>query len=71
MYGLISLYLGYAIYLVIFFRSQKPTTFYKEVTIALGLKLIIITGLYFLFFSHNLTKIERKNNIEKLILTKN
>lgn len=71
MYGLISLYLAYAIYLVIFFRSKKCDLLYKKITILLATKLVILTSIYFAFFSHKMTKLERNQNIQKVILTQN
>ena len=71
MYGLIALYLGYIIYLGLFFYSKKRDFLSKEITIILGIKLIILTFLYFFFFSEKMTKTERKENIYKLILTQN
>lgn len=69
MYGLITLYLGYIIYLIIFFRAKKRNRFYKEITVILGLKLAFLTLLYFFFFSDKMTKLERIENIENIILT--
>lgn len=68
MYGLITLYLGYIIYLVIFFRTKKHNFLYKEITIILGIKLIILTALYIFFFSHKMTKIEKTQKIQNIIL---
>lgn len=67
MYGLISLHLAYAIYLVIFFRTKKRNALYKKITILLGIKLVILTTIYFAFFSHKMTN----QNIQKVILTQN
>jgi 4-amino-4-deoxy-L-arabinose transferase-like glycosyltransferase len=69
MYGLISLYLAYVIYLIIYFRSDKRDLLYKKITLILGLKLIILTSLYLAFFNQKMTKDERNNNIQNLILT--
>ena len=69
MHGLIALYLGYIIYLVIFFRAKKRDRFYKEITVILGLKLLLLTSLYFFFFDHKMTKTERKENVKNVILT--
>lgn len=68
MHGLIALYLGYAIYLIIYFHHKKPDFLSKKVTIFLGIKLIILTVLYFCFFNHKMTKEERTENIETIIL---
>lgn len=69
MYGLLSLYLGYLIYLIIFFRSSKNgNVLYKKITIFLGIKLIFLTILYFAFFSHKMSKEQRQDNLEKLII---
>lgn len=70
MYGLIALYLGYAIYLIIFFRSKKTDFLSKKVTIVLGVKLLILTLLYFLFFDHKMTRDQRKENIQHVIIDK-
>lgn len=67
MYGLISLYLGYAIYLVLFFRAKKRDAMSKKITIFLGIKLLILTLLYFLFFSDKMTKTERQERLQNLI----
>lgn len=68
MYGLISLYLGFVIYLIIFFRSKKRDFLSKKVTIVLALKLVLLTVIYFYFFSEKMTKVERGKNLEKVIL---
>jgi hypothetical protein len=68
MYGLLALYIGYIIYLIFYFRHKKPDSFAKKITIFFGIKLIILTLLYFFFFSHKMTKEERKINIETIIL---
>ena len=68
MYGLLALYIGYIIYLIFYFRHKKPDSFAKKFTIFFGIKLIILTLLYFFFFSHKMTKEERKINIETIIL---
>jgi len=68
MYGLLSLYLGYLIYLIIFFRSSKSgNSLYKKITIFLGIKLLFLTLLYFAFFDNKISKKERQENLEKLI----
>lgn len=67
MHGLIALYLGYAIYLVIFFRSKKRDFLSKKITIFLGVKLAILTLLYFAFFSEKMTKHERQERLQNLI----
>lgn len=70
--GLLALYLGFLIYLIIYFRflkaNKKIDKLSKKITLFLGLKLIILTILYFAFFHHKMTKEERKNNIETIIL---
>ena len=71
MYGLIALYLGYALYLIIFIRSKKRDFLSKEITFFLGLKLVALTLLYFFFFSDKMTKLEREKNIQNLIVTEN
>jgi hypothetical protein len=68
MYGLLALYFGYLIYLIFYFRHKKPDSLVKKITIFFGIKLIILTMLYFFFFSHKMTKEERKINIETIIL---
>ena len=69
MYGLISLGLGYAIYLVLFFKFKNRDFLSKEVTIILGIKLLLLCLIYFFFFSEKMTKPERSKKIEQLILT--
>ncbi len=68
MYGLISLYLGYLVYLIIFLRRKRHDILYRKITIILGVKLLILTFLYFAFFSHKMTKVERSKNIQNLII---
>jgi hypothetical protein len=68
MYGLIALYLGYVIYLVVFFRFHQRSALAKKITILLGIKLLLITILYFSFFSQKITKSERQKNIESIIV---
>ena len=68
MHGLISLYLGYAIYLVIFFRAKRRDPLYQKVTILLAIKLLILTALYFAFFDKKMSKEQRQTNIENLII---
>jgi hypothetical protein len=68
MYGLISLYLAYIIYLVIFFRLKKHRPLYKKITLFLGIKLIFLTLLYFAFFDNRLTRQERDKTVQNLIL---
>ncbi len=70
MYGLISLYLGYLIYLIIFFRFRKRNnSLYKKITIFLGVKLLFLTILYFVFFDNKITKEERQNDLQNLVTT--
>jgi len=68
MYGLLALYIGYAIYLIFYFRHKQPDSFAKKITIFFGIKLLILTLLYFFFFNNKMTKEERKINIETIIL---
>lgn len=72
MYGLLALYLGYFVYLFLFFYFASNTKYidllYKKITIVLGIKLAILTVLYFFFFSEKMSQEERKENIQKLIL---
>lgn len=68
MYGLLALYIGYIIYLILYFRYKQHDSFAKKITFFFGIKLIILTLLYFFFFSHKMTKEERKINIETIIL---
>jgi hypothetical protein len=68
MHGLISLYLGYIIYLIIFFRVKKRDSLYKKVTILLGIKLLLLTAIYLVFFSDKMTKEQRQSHIENLII---
>ena len=68
MHGLAALYLGYFIYLVIYLRCQKPSEMARKITIFLGVKLVILTAIYFLFFHHKISKYERHKNWEKLII---
>jgi hypothetical protein len=67
MHGLISLYLGYIIYLVIFFRVKKRDGLYRKVTILLGIKLLLLTAIYLVFFSNKMTKEQRQQNLEQII----
>jgi len=67
MYGLISLYLGYFIYLLFFFRSKKCDALAKKITIFLGIKLVLLTVIYFAFFSEKMTKEQRQQNLQNLI----
>ncbi len=67
MHGLISLYLGYIIYLVIFFRAKKRDGLYRKVTILLGIKLLLLTAIYLVFFSDKMTKEQRQQNLEQII----
>lgn len=68
MHGLIALYLGYAIYLVIFFRSKEKNFLGKEITIILALKLVLLTAIYLLFFSDKMTKQDRQESVQKIII---
>jgi hypothetical protein len=68
MYGLIALYLGYAIYLVIFFRSKEKNFLGKEITIILGIKLVLLTAIYLLFFSDKMTKKQRQESVQQVII---
>jgi hypothetical protein len=68
MHGLISLYLGFLIYLVIFFRYHRRSAIARKITIVLGVKLLILTVLYFLFFAQKMTKEQRKESLEKIII---
>jgi uncharacterized membrane protein len=70
MYALISLYIGYAIYLWMFFRAKKHDFFSKKIAIALGIKLAILTLLYFVFFNQKLTTSQRIENLHHLITNK-
>ncbi len=76
MYSLITLYLGYLIYLIIFFRkknllkkSNKKISFlYQEITIILGIKLILITFIYYYFFNNKIPKNIIYENLHQQIL---
>ena len=70
MHTIITLYLAYIIYLVIFFRSQNRSFLYKEITVILGLKLVILTSIYFLFFDHKMTKEQKQEGVYESIVTK-
>lgn len=70
MYGLIALYIGFSIYLLFFFSFKKKDKIAKKITILLAIKLIFLTGLYFIFFSNKFTKIEKQNNFEEIIFSK-
>jgi len=69
MHGLIALYIGYAIYLALFFCCKKRDFLSKEITLFLALKLVILTSLYFLFFNNKMTKQERQESLQQLIVT--
>jgi len=69
MHGLIALYIGYAIYLAFFFRCKKRDFLSKKITLFLALKLVILTSLYFLFFNNKMTKLERQEKLQQLIIT--
>ena len=68
MHGLIALYIGYAIYLMFFFRSKNRDFLSKKITILLGLKLVILTSIYLLFFNNKMTKLERQEKLQQLII---
>jgi hypothetical protein len=76
MYSLITLYCGYFIYLIVFFRqkkfikknSKKNIFLYKEVTIILGIKLILLTLIYYYFFSNKIPKKVIYENLNQQIL---
>jgi hypothetical protein len=71
MHTIITLCLGYIVYLVIFFRVKDRSFLYKEITVILGIKLVIISALYFCFFDQKMTKNQKEENVYKLIVTKN
>ena len=76
MYSLITLYSGYAVYLIIFFRKKKSIKktakknifLYREITIILGIKLILLTLIYFYFFSNKMPKKLIYENLNQQIL---
>ncbi len=67
MYGLVALYIGYFVYLLIFFRAKKRDALGKKITIFLGLKLVLLTVIYLKFFNHKITKEQRQENLQNLI----
>lgn len=76
MHSLITLYCGYFIYLIIYFRkkklikkhSKKNIFLYKEVTIILGIKLVLLTLIYCYFFSNKIPKKIIYENLHQQIL---
>lgn len=68
MYGLLALYLGYIVYLVIFFRHKNPSKLYRKITILLAIKLALLTAIYLAFFDHKMTKEQRRKNIDSIII---
>lgn len=68
MHGLAILYLGYFIYLTIYFRYDAPTKLAKKITLFLGIKLLVLTAVYFAFFHHKMSKYERQQQLDKLII---
>jgi len=71
MYGLVSLYIGYAIYLIVFFRFKKRDFLSKKIAIVLAIKLALLTLLYFTFFNNKMTKEQRIKNLHNLITNDN
>lgn len=67
MYALIALYIGFAIYLIIFFRFRKTDNLAKKITIFLAIKLVVLTIIYLLFFSEKMTQDQRQKNIKTII----
>lgn len=67
MYSLLALYIGFAIYLIVFFRFKKTDNFARKITIFLAIKLIVLTIIYFMFFNEKMTRDERQKNIEIII----
>jgi hypothetical protein len=70
MHGLIALYLGYAIYLVIFFRYKSRDAMARKITIFLAIKLVLLTIIYLLFFADKMSPSARQQNFEQKIFTK-
>ena len=76
MYSLITLYFGYFVYLIIFFRkkklikitNKKNFSIYREITIILGIKLILLSIIYFYFFSNKIPKKLIYENLNQQIL---
>jgi hypothetical protein len=76
MYSLITLYFGYFVYLIIFFRKkkliqktkEKSFLVYREITIILGIKLILLTVIYICFFSNKIPKKVIYENLNQQIL---
>ena len=67
MFTLLALYIGFAIYLIIFLRFKKTDSLARKITALLALKLAILTIIYFMFFSEKMTKEQRQKNIETII----
>jgi hypothetical protein len=68
MHALLALSLGYAIYLFLFFRAKQRNSLAREIAVILGAKLLILFSLYLLFFSTEITKEEKQERVQKLIL---
>lgn len=76
MHSLIILFLGYVIYLIIFFRKKillkknhkKISFLYQEITIILGIKLVLITIIYLYFFNNKIPKNLIYENLNQQIL---
>lgn len=71
MYGILALYLGYIIYLVIFFRCKNRSNLYRKITIFFGIKLALLTAIYLAFFNNKMTKEERQQHIQSIIINQN
>ena len=67
MHGLIALYLGFFLYLIIFLHFKKRDALAKKITIFFAIKLLLLTALYFGFFAKKMTKEQRQKNIENII----
>lgn len=70
MHGLIALYLGYAIYLVVFFRYKNRDATARKITIFLAIKLVLLTIIYLLFFVDKMSPSARLQTFEQKIFTK-
>jgi hypothetical protein len=67
MYALIALYLGFAIYLIIFLRCKNRDFVSRKITIFLAIKLLLLTIIYLLFFSDKMSPSKRQSAFEQII----
>jgi len=68
MYALISLYIGFVIYLIIYIKHKNKNYLSRKITIFLAIKLIFLTVIYFAFFSSKMPKNDIAKNFENKII---